>query len=471
MARKYTNPDDEDHGKLILEEVFPNCVEVFYVPSVTKLNQSSLNAEKPDDYRVSLLLINGQDNFLTINPTNLLGGHHDYLKPKHSKIKAITIDGSGIVYSNFDRTIPTNQEEVVKMLEDLPSGFTKDYDFGLGLAKEYWHIIHAIEELSDCEEIVISNKEKTKIDENFSIFMISWNDFENARRGLNSISDLGQIATSTVKETTVYTLFCQRLGRPLKDIKFGRHPVRRLITSVAQGTVPIGDKEQEEVLKAITDSAKTLGKEKPEKLAKLQNDIELLSLDLLIKHYEKMMAQSLEESAWQTFFNDNPFILNFAFGYPIVKIHGQASMGGLKLSGPGNKIADFLVKHRLTNNMAIFEIKKPNSKILNKEEYREGVYTPSSELSGAITQVLDQKYNLQREFASLVTNSRTYDIESYSVHCCLLIGTTPDGDNKKKSFELFRRNSKDVEIVTFDELLGKIRQLKEFLSGSKEAGN
>ena len=121
--------------------------------------------------------------------------------------------------------------------------------------------------------------------------------------------------------------------------------------------------------------------------------------------------------------------------------------------------------------MAIFEIKKPNSKILNKEEYREGVYTPSSELSGAITQVLDQKYNLQREFASLVTNSRTYDIESYSVHCCLLIGTTPDGDNKKKSFELFRRNSKDVEIVTFDELLGKIRQLKEFLSGSKEAGN
>jgi hypothetical protein len=48
-----------------------------------------------------------------------------------------------------------------------------------------------------------------------------------------------------------------------------------------------------------------------------------------------------------------------------------------------------------------------------------------------------------------------------------VIGQTPEGDNQKKSFELFRRNSKDVEIVTFNELLEKMRQLSVFLRSTE----
>jgi len=62
-------------------------------------------------------------------------------------------------------------------------------------------------------------------------------------------------------------------------------------------------------------------------------------------------------------------------------------------------------------------------------------------------------------------------VESYSVHCCLVIGKTPDSADQQKSFELFRKNSKDVEIVTFDELLEKLKHLRDFLAVDTPAGN
>ena len=86
-----------------------------------------------------------------------------------------------------------------------------------------------------------------------------------------------------------------------------------------------------------------------------------------------------------------------------------------------------------------------------------------------MTQTLDQRYQLESAIAQIKQNSRINDIESYSVHCCLIIGTTPDEEDfdRIKSFELCRHNSKDVEIATFDELLEKLKQLWEFLSDTE----
>ena len=139
------------------------------------------------------------------------------------------------------------------------------------------------------------------------------------------------------------------------------------------------------------------------------------------------------------------------------------SVGGRKLSGSGEKIADFLVKNSMTNNAAIVEIKKPNTKILNAKPYRDEVYTPSRELAGAINQALDQKHHFEQEIVQFKENSEQYDLKSYSIHCCLVIGKMPTDRDRQKSFELCRGNSKDVQIVTFDELLAKLKQLRDFL--------
>ena len=71
---------------------------------------------------------------------------------------------------------------------------------------------------------------------------------------------------------------------------------------------------------------------------------------------------------------------------------------------------------------------------------------------------------LQKNIAQIKEESRISDIETYSVHCVLIIGKVPDDFDKQKSFDMFRGNSKDVEIVTFDELLIKLKSLHSLLS-------
>lgn len=78
MARAYMQSYAPGEGKLVIEELFANCVEVFYVPPTEKLEQSEMIPDEAEAHRVKLLLINGQDGFLTIFPTNTLGGHANW---------------------------------------------------------------------------------------------------------------------------------------------------------------------------------------------------------------------------------------------------------------------------------------------------------------------------------------------------------------------------------------------------------
>lgn len=470
MALGFRQHDPASDGTLEVEEVHPNFVEVYFVPPEHSLHAANLGSEKAEKHRSKLLDINGQCKFLTIYPINTFGGGSDFLKPKYGQVKRITLDGTDIVFSGSDDGgVPTTPEGVLELLEDLPSAFTKDYAYGLGLEKPYRFIINAVEELSDCIEIVIGRKHATGPDKNNQqIFYIAEKDFEQARRAMNSIDSLAQTAARAVKETTAHNILAERLGMPKLEPKGGRHPYRKHFTAVAQGKQELSEEDQNAVMGALSSHAASIAQEQPEKLAKLRGDIELVTLEALIKRYEEMLGEKLAEGRWQDFFNENPFILSMAFGYPVIKVRDQASVGGRKLSGDGEKITDFLVKNSLTNNTAIFEIKTPQTAILNKKEFRDGVFTPSADLSGSINQALDQKYQFQKQIAQIKDNTRLYDIESYAVHCCLVIGRVPDGDDRKKSFELFRRNSKDVEIVSFDELLEKLKQLSVFLRAADE---
>jgi len=47
----------------------------------------------------------------------------------------------------------------------------------------------------------------------------------------------------------------------------------------------------------------------------------------------------------------------------------------------------------------------------------------------------------------------------------------PNDEDEQKSFEIYRRNSKNVQIITFDELLLKLKQLHGFLNDSDNMNN
>ena len=350
----------------------------------------------------------------------------------------------------------------------MPRGFTKNYDHGLGLAKPYRFIVQAAESLGPCEEIAISESAATMIDDERGVFWLSTSDFEHLRKTLDRITSHSQHAAISVKEADTYNFLAEKIGVPTVSAEMGRHTMRKLFTAFleSRGHALLTDEAQEELLAAMSGSAKAISETKPEQLIRLQNDIELVNLTGLIGAFKQMLQDGHRESGWQRFFSANPIILSMGFGYPVITVGGDASVGGRKLSGGGDKIADFLVKNSMTNNAAIVEIKTPSTKLLNEGSYREGVFVPSRELVGGMNQVLDQKLALEKEIAGIKERSRIRDLETYRVQGCLIVGMMPRGFDRQKSFEMFRNNSKDVSIVTFDELLERLRSLERFLTSS-----
>ncbi|PCI51627.1 MAG: hypothetical protein COB45_14205 [Gammaproteobacteria bacterium] len=447
-------PDDFSPEKLNIEieEVFPNCTEVFFLPTQAELELAGKGTENPSQHRKSIATFSGQDGFISVTPIITLPTHPNYLKQKYDQIESIDVE----VY--FD-SAPYTKEEVVDCLQLLPSGFVKDLRYGLGLIKDYRFIISAIEEQTKLKNICIG-KEETGNDSGLESFYLNVDGFDEMRRNCDRITRRARQAAQITKTAAIYNQLAYHLGNEQRTLPTDNDAISKMLR------IKINDTDKQAAMSLITEDKSTVNKTDSVTLTKLKNDIELVSLERLIASYEELLTKKTKEDTWQRLFNENPFILSLAFGYPAIKISDQASIGGKRLSGDGEKITDYLIKNGVTNNLALIEIKKPSAVLLNKTAYRGAVYCASTELTGSVTQVLDQCYHLQQNIASIKNNNRIYDIESYAVHCILIIGTIPSDEDKKKSFEIYRRNSKNVQIITFDELLLKLKQLHGFLNDS-----
>ena len=500
MVRPFQEKDEILHGNLVITSSSGDQAEVSYVPPPSRLADCGISPSDANKYTTKLIELDIDSGRFSIFPIRTIGPSEDFLKPKYKQVTKITLAGGKRIISrrgemnglvkDYARSLtfgatqpleedvddadiaqsPESAELIMDILESLPPAFTKDYDYGLGLAKQYRFIVDAVETLTDCTEIVISGQGTTRVDNAGEIFHISTNDFETIRKTLDSRTRLGQVAVTSVKSAEAHNFFAAILDRPPIPINVGRHPLRKLFTrAVSNDGTYLSEEEQEKVIGVITQNMKSISESKPERLLRLRNDIELVNLENLIERFRGMLERRLAESVWQEFFDENPFILSLAFGYPIIKVGSQSSVGGRKLSGKGEKISDFLVKNSKTNNAAVVEIKTPNAKLLKNTQFRRGVFPPSKILSDSTIQALDQKYQFQRDISGIKDRSREPDIESYSVQCYLVVGTIPETEDEQKSFELYRGNSKDVNIVTFDELLEKLVQLRDLLASSDKS--
>lgn len=457
MARPFI--PQQPSGELLIEEYHSGFNEVYFIPPKDKLIDANLKHEKPKKYKKHLLSVNGTQDYISIYPLNTLSGHKKFLKAKYESIQSITLEG-------FNFGNGEDEGEVNDILDNLPSGFIKDYDYGLGLLKEYIFLIDILEGF-EIEHLVISKKETTAIDEETNTCTLYYKDFETIRKSLNRITNHSRSAARKVKliSTNNYlSSFLNNKNYPIKSLDATENNLNKLIAkSLSKMPIDLTKSEQSSAINIISKNKKSIAQKQPESLMKLRNDIDLVTLEVLISKYKENLQKNLGESYWQKFFSANPFILSLVFSFPIIKVQEQFFVGGRKATGAGDKIADFLIKNSITNNTAIIEIKTPKTKLLNKKAYRNEVYTPSSDLSGAVNQVIDQQYQFKSEISSIKNKSRLPDIETYSVYGILIIGMLPKDLDKQKSLEHYRGNSKSVSIITFDELLVRLEQLHTFL--------
>jgi hypothetical protein len=174
-----------------------------------------------------------------------------------------------------------------------------------------------------------------------------------------------------------------------------------------------------------------------------------------------------DEEFWQRTLGEQSVVLSQMFSKPVVILKEKAYVGGKAVSNTRGNLVDFLMKSNIGNNAILVEIKTPKTPLLGGQ-YRNGVYSFSSEASGAVIQVATYKQSLVSEYANLVQGGEE-EFETFDPHCVVIVGHHKDQLSpaaKRRSFELFRSQLSAVELVTYDELFGKIRLLAQLLSAS-----
>lgn len=430
-----------------------HCYNVIFTPSEEALTRGQ---DSEEEFKKLIAQMNLEKTAFTFFPFKGRGLYA--MQPKYLHLAAITVE---IQHYN---EIELDVEGIEDIFANLPDVFIENYNYGLGFLKKYNQIASFIE-TAGAKHLYIMKRQPTSYNRESEIMTINEKDLRSLKKNIDKISARASKISSSTKHDVVSEILLEFLGQSTgHSANLQKTNVNERISKLALRPLnEVSHQRQNEAIEIVTANSRKMLQEQPDKLVKLRKDIDLVTLDELVRKFGVMLEEELEEFRWQRLFEANPFILNMAFGVPIIKVHNHAYVGGQKIAGGGNKITDFLVKNSISNNAAIIEIKKPATKLMGNTTYRQDVYPPSSELSGAINQLLDQIYKFQKNIASLKEESGNYNIETYSVVGVLIIGRSISITSQRKSFEMYRGNSKNIIIITFDELLEKLKQLKAFL--------
>ncbi len=177
----------------------------------------------------------------------------------------------------------------------------------------------------------------------------------------------------------------------------------------------------------------------------------------------KITKGASEEKTWQYFFTKNQWIFGYGLDYRfqgILQREAQTTDGKSADGKSGDGFGDYLLADK--KFISFVEIKTPNTDLFSNGVNRSGSWKLSNDLIDAYSQILEQKASGQ-----VLYDQEKYDNEgkkiiqkTYDSKVTLIIGNWNEitGCNdkeksiKEKTFELFRRDSRNVEIITFDEL-------------------
>lgn len=385
----------------------------------------------------------------------------DYLKPVYAPI-------THFIFDNPLRTLPKDEEEAEDLLKELPSGFGKSLKFGLTIPHEYRFILQGIHKLSPSIKSIrfvdsfdLSNEIKG------TQYRMSLDTFDKMRKKIDRISERHNERSFNEKESFVSQVL--RDGLDPSNYRYQPPGVRKgeiaILTQdgkVASASLTKRDKNA--VVSVLKGNMNELVKDQPSEMMRLSADIELVSLHQLIERFEEMLGKTLTESRWQRLFKDNSFILSLVFATSTVQVDDDVYMGGQKLSRDGSKYGDFLYQSSSTGNLAIIEIKRPDTELLVSQSYRGEVFAPHKELVAAVTQVLDQRFYLHKNINGLKEDSERPDIQVNAIQCAVIAGRNPTATGEKRSFDLYRHSLSNVVVVTYEELLDRLKAIEGALS-------
>lgn len=351
----------------------------------------------------------------------------------------------------------------------LPTGIQKSPNYGLGFTNVLKCFIDFIEENLVVHEIRIQKTGTSSLDKKGKKLVLAERDLRVIYDAIKNLLDKQKDERLRVAEDRLVSLFPKAVKT--RKRKYIKNSIASALSTWEQSLDEFSTTDRKAVKDLFDKLALTKGFFTTETLLKTKETVDATYIDDVIKEFESLMEQRSEtptlEKKWQAFLKMHSWIFSYIFSFPIILLDDEAYVGGKNLSNKDGKVTDFIVKNGLTDNVAFIEIKTHKTELLKKGAPYRGtdVFAMSSDLSGGITQVLNQRDNFQKHFATHKMNSDDA-FESFNSKCVVLMGSLGDLDKKQiPSFELFRSNSKDVELLTFDELLDRFKNIKNLMAG------
>ena len=200
--------------------------------------------------------------------------------------------------------------------------------------------------------------------------------------------------------------------------------------------------------------------------------------------------QRSSEGVWQQLFEANPWLLGLTLssqllvGWDPDKL--EKVVAGFDVTGPGKRTDAFMKTAGAIQLLTFVEIKRHDTDLLDKTEYRSGAYGPSYELSGAVAQSQTTVQLAQEKIGPILrtqdqsgfdipgADSYLYRPRSYVIAGHRNEFISEDGGHhrgKIRSFELYRRSLIEPEILTYDEVLARAEALVELAHSDATAGS
>lgn len=186
------------------------------------------------------------------------------------------------------------------------------------------------------------------------------------------------------------------------------------------------------------------------------------------KHKDEILGKG-EEAVWHHFLKEHDWILGLNADIRFIRdLISEVEVGIPDTSGSGSPTVDVMGLHDYT---VLVELKTPNTRIFTlqrKSTARANTWSFTDDLIDGVSQCLGQKFdwdkshkskNLVSEDDKLIDQNRRRTVDPRSV---FIIGNKskelPESSKdaellvKRDTFERFRRNNRNVDIITFDEL-------------------
>ena len=366
-------------------------------------------------------------------------------KPQYKWIKKIVING-------FDR---------------IPAGFTKD---GSGLAKGTGYlIVKGLHEKLGDFDLAVSSKAKNsvkKIEGKYNIIL----NYLDLKQAIDTLREIKNEGYQTLKSSAngylnkIFPKIFKKEETAIDKFTYQRNQIAKLLKR--NGLFEnLSDNDIQAVIdffpvfiKHFKDRFK--GKKKLIGILNSKEATDVFYLDKVIKEFERRIKAKIHnEQKWQKFFRTYIQVFNPTYATIFEKKN-------ISLSGD---FPDF-VPIDIYGYLDIYEIKKPNTKLLILDRSRKNYYW-SSEVAKAISQVENYIDNATRLAPSIKESIKKFEgveVKIVKPRGFIIVGTRNQlkGEKMEDDFKILSNSMKNIEVILFDDILNNLKSLFERIKNS-----